>query len=156
MKPIGIIHSPYHSHDDIPIQGKFKPEVEGWLELEREYESGLKDLDGFTHAFLLYHFHRSDKVTLTGQPFLENESHGIFAIRSPHRPNHIGLSIVQIRNIQDNCLHFTHVDILDGTPLLDIKPYISHFDCVNDAKCGWIDKHFADGKIPEKAAHKNA
>ena len=155
MTPVGIIHTPYHSHDEIPIQGRFKPEVEGWLELEKEYGPGLKDLEGFSHAILLYYFHRSDKVTVTGQPFLENESHGIFAIRSPHRPNHIGLSVVRIKNIQENVLRFTNVDMLDGTPLLDIKPYVSYFDRFSDAKCGWIDKHFAGGKVPEKAVDKD-
>ena len=154
MKPIGIIHSPYHKHEDIPIQGKFKPDAEGWLELEKDYEPGLKNLEEFSHAILLYHFHRSDKVTVTGQPFLENKPHGIFAIRSPHRPNHIGLSIVLIKNIQENVLRFTNVDMLDGTPLLDIKPYVSYFDRFSDVKCGWIDKHFADGEIPKKATNK--
>lgn len=154
MTPIGFIHSPYHRHDDIPIQGRFKPNVEGWVELEKEYEPGLKDLNGFSHAILLYHFHRSDKSTATGRPFLENESHGIFAIRSPHRPNHIGLSVVRINSVRQNVLHFTNVDMLDGTPLLDIKPYISHFDCFADAKCGWIDKHFVNGRIPEVARKK--
>jgi len=154
LKPIGIIHSPYHEHDDIPIQGKFKPEAEGWLELEKEYEPGLKDLEGFSHAILLYHFHSSNKVRMTGQPFLENEPHGIFAIRSPHRPNHIGLSVIKIKSIEDNVLRFTNVDMLDGTPLLDIKPYITHFDCFLDANSGWTDKHFKDGTIPEKAVRK--
>jgi len=154
MTAIGVIHSPYHDHNDIPIQGRFKPEAKGWLELEKEYEDGLKDLEGFSHAILLYHFHASDKVTMTGRPYLENEPHGIFAIRSPHRPNHIGLSVVHIIRIQGNRMHFTNVDMLDGTPLLDIKPYSTHFDCFNDAKCGWIDKHFAAGAIPDKAVKK--
>ncbi len=152
---IGVIHTPYREHDNIPIQGRFKPAVEGWLELDKEYESGLNDLERFSHAILLYHFHGTDKVAMTGKPYLENEPHGIFAIRNPRRPNHIGLSVVQIRSIQANCLHFTHVDMLDGTPLLDIKPYITHFDCFPDAKCGWVDKHFADGEIPSKAIKKD-
>jgi tRNA-Thr(GGU) m(6)t(6)A37 methyltransferase TsaA len=156
MTPIGIIHSPYREHDDIPIQGRFQPDVQGWVELEKEYETGLRDLGAFSYAILLYHFHRSYKVTLTGQPFLENEPHGIFAVRSPHRPNHIGFSVIKIKSIQSNVLHFTNVDMLDGTPLLDIKPYISYFDSFNNGKCGWIDKHFAHGKIPKRAVHRNA
>jgi len=155
IRPIGVIHTPYQKHDDIPIQGRFKPEVEGWLELEKEYEPGLKDIEGFSHAILLYHFHDSDMVTLEGGAFLDNDAHGIFAIRSPNRPNHIGLSIIRIKNIEECRLRFTNVDMLDGTPLLDIKPYITHFDCFSDAKCGWIDKHFADGKVPEKAVDKD-
>jgi len=151
MKPIGLIHTPYHTCEDIPIQGRFKGDTRGRVELAKEYVSGLQDLDGFTHAVLLYHFHRSDKITTTGRPFLEKETHGIFAIRSPHRPNHIGLSVVRIQAIDGSSLWFTHVDMLDGTPLLDIKPYITHFDCFPDAECGWIDKHFAEGNIPERA-----
>jgi len=154
MRSIGIIHTPYHEQDEIPIQGKFKPDVEGWLELEEQYEAGLKDLDGFTCAILLYHFHRSDKVTLTGLPFLEDTPRGIFAIRSPHRPNHIGLSVVPIKRIQGRRVCFTHVDMLDGTPLLDIKPYVSHFDCVEQASSGWLDKHFAEGNVPARAKDK--
>jgi len=156
MTPIGVIHSPYHRHDEIPIQGRFKPNVEGWVELKKEYEPGLKDLNGFSYAILLYHFHRSDKSTVRGRPFLENTEHGIFAIRGPHRPNHIGLSVVKIRRIEGVRLYFIHLDMLDDTPLLDIKPYVSHFDCFTDAKCGWIDKHFVNGRIPEVAIEKNA
>lgn len=155
MEPIGVIHTPYRDHGEIPIQGRFKSDAEGWLELEEEYEPGLKDLDGFSHAIVLYVFHGSNKVTITGTPFLENEPHGIFAIRSPHRPNHIGLSIIRIKSIQNNILRFSNVDMLTGTPLLDIKPYVTHFDCFDDAKCGWIDKHFAAGGIPEKAVCKD-
>jgi len=156
IKPIGIIHTPYHEHADIPIQGRFKSDARGWAELDPEYQQGLQDLDGFSHAFLLYRFHASDRVTLTGRPFLENQEHGVFAIRSPHRPNHIGISVVEIERIEANGLHFTHVDMLDGTPLLDIKPYVTHFDCVPDARCGWIDKHFVDGQIPEATTKKKS
>lgn len=154
IKPIGIIHSPYREHADIPIQGRFKPEVQGWVELDAEYQEGLQDLSGFSHAYLVYYFHDSDKETLTGHPFLENQQHGIFAIRSPHRPNHIGISVVEIKCIEGNCLTFTHVDMLDGTPLLDIKPYVTHFDCFPNARSGWIDKFFADGDIVEAATNK--
>ena len=154
IKPIGLIHTPYHDHADIPIQGRFKSDVAGWVELQPGYRQGLRDLDGFSHAFLLYYFHGSDRTVLTGRPFLENRAHGIFAIRSPHRPNHIGMSVVLIERIENGCLHFTHVDMLDCTPLLDIKPYVTHFDCVPEARCGWIDKHFAHGQIPEATTKK--
>lgn len=154
IKPIGVIHTPYREHADIPIQGRFKPEVQGWVELDEEYQEGLRDLAGFSHAYLLYDFHESDKETLTGRPFLENQQHGIFAIRSPHRPNHIGISVVEIKGIEGNRLTFTHVDMLDGTPLLDIKPYVTHFDCFPNARSGWIDKFFADGDIPEATTKK--
>lgn len=151
MSPIGTIHTPYHAHDDIPIQGRFKPDQEGCAELKPEYQDGLKDLDGFSHAILLYHLHGSSRVKITGKPFLESVEHGIFAIRTLHRPNHIGLSVVKIVRIENNLLYFNYVDMLDGTPLLDIKPYVTHFDCFPDAVSGWIDKHFENECTPERA-----
>ena len=149
MQPIGVIHSPYKEIKGIPIQGTFDDSVEAWIELESEYAAGLKDLDGFSHAILVYVFHKSRREETEGQPFLEEEKHGIFAIRSPHRPNHIGLSVVKIKNIEANRMYFTEVDVLDGTPLLDIKPYVKHFDSRDDAVSGWLDKHFVDGTIPD-------
>jgi len=154
MHPIGVIHSPYKKPKDIPIQGTFKSDVEAWIELKEEYAVGLKDLDGFSHAMVLYYFHKSDREELEGMPFLEEVKHGIFAIRSPHRPNHIGLSVVKIKNIQANKMHFTEVDVLDGTPVLDIKPYIGHFDQRDSVICGWVDKHFEKGNIPDKTIIK--
>jgi len=156
VKPIGIIHTPYREHADLPIQGRFKSDARGWVELSPEYQEGLQGLGGFSHAFLLYYFHESDRSALTGRPFLEDQEHGIFAIRSPHRPNHIGISVVEIERIEADRLYFTHVDMLDGTPLLDIKPYVTHFDCFADARCGWIDKHFKNGQIPEATTKKKS
>jgi len=150
MHPIGIIHSPYNESKDIPIQGRFKDDVEAWAELDGDYVKGLKDLDKFSHAILLYYFHKSNKEGIEGKPFLEDDVHGIFAIRSPHRPNHIGLSIVKIKRIQENKLYFTGVDMFDGTPLLDIKPYVKYFDRRDNVVSGWLDKHFKNGKIPDK------
>ena len=150
LTPIGIIHTPYTEPKDMPIQGRFKDDVEGWLELKEEYVPGLRDLDGFSHLIIIYHFHRSDREEMQGQPYLEDESHGIFAIRSPHRPNHLGLSIVRLQRIEGNRIHFTEVDMLDGTPLLDIKPYVEHFDRREGVKSGWVDKHFEDGTAPEE------
>jgi len=150
LTPIGIIHSPYKQPKDIPIQGRFKDDVEGWAELKEEYVPGLKDLDGFSHAILIYYFHRSDVEHLEARPFLEQQTHGIFAIRSPHRPNHLGFSIVRIQRIEGNRLYFAEVDMLDETPLLDIKPYVEHFDRRENAKSGWLEKHFADGRIPDE------
>ena len=149
MRPIGIIYSPYKQNKDIPIQGVFKPDIEAWIELKDKYASGLKDLDGFSHAIILYYFHKSHTEEVTGQPFLEQNKHGIFAIRSPHRPNHIGLSIVKIKMIEANRIYFTEVDVLDQTPVLDIKPYVRYFDSRDDVRCGWVDKHFKDGNIPD-------
>jgi len=155
MNPIGIIHSPYKEPEDIPIQGHFKPAVKAFVQLGKRYVPGLKDLERFSHAILIYFFHRSQKVELEGKPYLEDTSHGIFSIRSPHRPNHIGFSIVKIEKIKGNKLHFSGVDMLDKTPLLDIKPYIRHFDYRDDVKSGWIDKHFEDGKVPGRTIVKS-
>ena len=150
MHPIGKICSPYKESTDIPIQGTFKSDVEAWIELKDKYAGGLKNLDEFSHAIILYYFHKSQREEIEGRPFLEQDKHGIFAIRSPHRPNHIGLSIVKIKRIEVNKLYFTEVDMLDGTPVLDIKPYVKYFDSRDNVKSGWLDKHFKDGNIPDE------
>ena len=154
MNPIGIIHSPYKESKDIPIQGRFKSNVEAWIELKDNYIKGLKDLKEFSHAILLYYFHKSDKENIIGKPFLEDDVHGIFAIRSPNRPNHIGFSVVKIMCIKENKMYFTQVDMIDGTPVLDIKPYVKYFDCPEDVISGWLDKHFKNDKIPDKTLIK--
>ena len=150
LHPIGVIYSPYKEVKDIPIQGRFKDDVEAWIELRDEYVKGLKDLEKFSHAILLYYFHKSEKENIEGKPFLEDDKHGIFAIRSPHRPNHIGLSVVKIKCIQENKLYFTQVDMINGTPLIDIKPYVKYFDSREGVVSGCLDKHFKNGKIPDK------
>ena len=150
IKPIGIINTPYKEPKNMPIQGKFEKGVTGQAELFAEYQDGLKDIEGFSHIVLIYYFDRSKDEKLISRPFLEDESHGIFAIRSPHRPNHIGFSIVKIEKVENNIVTFSEVDILDGTPLLDIKPYVSHFDSRENVKNGWLDKHFKTGKIPKR------
>ena len=144
IKQIGIIHSPYKSLNDIPIQGNLNSEVEAYVELNKKYKEGLPDLDGFSHAILIYYFHESKREDVIGRPYLENKKHGIFAIRSPHRPNHLGLSIVEVGRIVDNKLHFTCVDMLDETPLIDIKPYIKYFDHRENVISGWVEKHFKE------------
>ncbi|MDG6229415.1 MAG: tRNA (N6-threonylcarbamoyladenosine(37)-N6)-methyltransferase TrmO [Candidatus Thermoplasmatota archaeon] len=154
MDPIGKIHSPYKTSKDIPIQGRFKDDVEAFLELKKEYVKGLKDLDMFSHCILIYYFHKSTKITIVGKPFLEDDEHGIFAIRSPHRPNHIGFSVVKIQRIKGNKLYFTQVDMIDGTPLLDIKPYVRFFDSREVVISGWLEKHFKNGEIPDKTIIK--
>lgn len=154
MYPIGKIFSPYTQNKGIPIQGVFGSEAVAWVELQDEYAAGLRDLDGFSHAIILYYFHESQREDIEGRPFLEQDKHGIFAIRSPHRPNHIGLSIVKIRKIEANRLYFAEVDMLDGTPVLDIKPYVKYFDSREDVKCGWVDKHFENGSIPDETILK--
>ena len=154
MHPIGIIHSPYKESKNIPIQGIFKDDVEAWIELEDKYVKGLKDLDKFIYAIIIYYFHKSQREEVEGKPFFEQDKHGIFAIRRPNRPNHIGLSIVKIKSIKGNKMYFTEVDVLDGTPLLDIKPYVKHFDSRDNAVSGWLDKHFKSGNIPDNTIIK--
>jgi tRNA (adenine37-N6)-methyltransferase len=152
--PIGIIRTPYRTHKAMPIQGKFKPNVKGRAILNLKYKEGLQDLHGFSHAILLFYFHKSKEERLIVKPFLEDINHGVFATRSPHRPNHIGFSIVRIISIKKNILTFTEVDMLDKTPLLDIKPYISHVDTRKNVKNGWAQKHFKKDKLPRRAIHK--
>jgi len=154
LKHIGIIHTPYKNAKDIPIQGIFKKDVIGQIELFSEYQQGLKDVEGFSYLILIYHFNRAKGEKIIGKPFLEDTKHGIFAIRSPERPNHIGISIVKVKNIENNTITFSEVDILDNTPLLDIKPYVSHFDLRKNVKNGWLDKHFKNGKTPKKTGKK--
>ena len=154
IKPIGIIHTPYKEPKGIPIQGKFEKGVTGQAELFSGYQQGLKDVEGFSHVILIYYFHRSKEEQFLGKPFLEDIKHGIFAIRSPHRPNHIGFSIVKLEGVENNVVRFSEVDILDNTPLLDIKPYVSHFDSRNNVKNGWLEKHFKGGKIPKRTKLK--
>ncbi len=154
MYPIGIIHSPYKESKDIPIQGIFNDKIEAWIELKDEYVDGLKDLDQFSHAIIIYHFHKSHKEEIEGEPFLERNKHGIFAIRSPHRHNHIGVSIIKIKRISGNKIYFTEVDVLDGTPLLDIKPYVKYFDSRDNVISGWVDKHFISSNIPDETIIK--
>lgn len=150
LKPIGIIHTPYKEPKGIPIQGKFEKSVTGIIEIFPEYQKGLKDIEGFSHLILIYHFSRSKEEKLVGKPFLEDQEHGIFAIRSPHRPNHLGFSIVKLKKVKDNIIIFSEVDMLDGTPLLDIKPYVDHFDSRKHVKNGWIERHFKNCKIPKR------
>jgi len=152
--PIGIIHTTYKEPKGIPIQGKFEKGVIGTIRLFPKYQAGLKDIEGFSHVILIYHFNRSKEERLVSKPFLEDIEHGIFAIRSPHRPNHIGFSIVKLKSVQGNVITFSEVDILDGTPLLDIKPYVKHFDSRDKVKNGWIGKHFKNGNIPKRTKIK--
>ena len=150
VKPIGIIYTPYKDVKGMPIQGRFEKNAKGQIEIFPEYIQGLKDIEGFSHVILIYYFDKAKEEKVVGKPFLEDEPHGIFAIRSPMRPNHIGFSIVKLEKVEDNKITFSEVDILDNTPLLDIKPYVSHFDSREDVKSGWIDKHFTNGKIPKR------
>jgi len=156
IDPIGIIHSPYKKPKNIPIQGRFKENVEAFAILREEYKEGLRDLQEYSHAILIYHFHKikAKDEKIVAQPYLEKKTHGVFSIRSPYRPNRIGFSIVKIKKVVDNKLYFTEVDMLDQTPLIDIKPYVEYFDKREDVRSGWIEKHFKNGEIPKKTILK--
>ena len=139
LEPIGIIHSPYQKKEDIPIQGVFKPEGVGSIEVFDQYAEGLTDVEGFSHLLLIYSFHKSKGFSLLAKPFLEDKLHGIFAIRSPHRPNHLGVSVVRLLERDGNTLRVGEIDVFDGTPLLDIKPYVPKFDERKNVKIGWLE-----------------
>lgn len=138
FKPIGTIRSPFHNKEGMPIQPKGARGIKGTIELLPEYVEALVDLDGFSHIMLLYHFHRSRRCNLTIVPFLDDQPHGVFSTRAPNRPNPIGLSVVELERIDNNILHIMNVDILDGTPLLDIKPYALEFDHHESTRSGWL------------------
>lgn len=140
FQPVGIIHTPYREKAGVPIQGVFDTETKAEVEVFPQFAEGLDSLDGFTHIFLIYHFNQSSGYDLITKPFLENRSRGVFSIRAPRRPNPIGLSIVRLEKVKGNILEISEVDILDGTPLLDIKPYIPQFDNRVDASSGWAEK----------------
>jgi len=140
-KPIGIIRSPFKEAKGTPIQSVAAQEIVGTIEVAPEYVAGLKDIEGFSHLILLYHFHLITESSLLVKPFLDNELHGIFATRSPSRPNPIGISVVRLSKVEGNILYIKDVDTIDGTPLLDIKPYVPEFDIRETDKTGWFAKN---------------
>lgn len=146
--PIGIIHSPHKKEIGIPIQPAFALDIQGNIEIFPDFAEGLKDLEGFSHIILICHFHESRKYKLHVRPFLDEDLHGVFATRAPKRPNAIGLSIVRLIRISGLNIFFAGNDILDQTPLLDIKPYVPDFDAYNDCETGWYDKASRNNKPP--------
>jgi tRNA-Thr(GGU) m(6)t(6)A37 methyltransferase TsaA len=140
FSPIGIIHTPFTDLENMPIQPAGAVGVKGTVEVFEDFQAGLKDLDGFSHIILVYCFHRSRSFDLHVVPFLDSEPRGLFATRAPKRPNPIGLSVVRLDKIEDGVLHIQNVDILDSTPLLDIKPYVPEFDAQADVRIGWLEK----------------
>jgi tRNA-Thr(GGU) m(6)t(6)A37 methyltransferase TsaA len=138
-KPIGIINTPFKRKKGMPIQPAGAEGIKGTIELNPEYLNGLLDLDDFSHIYLIYHFHKSEGYKLQVKPFLDQNTHGVFATRAPNRPNPIGFSIVKLIHIEGNILEIENVDMLDGTPLLDIKPFIPAFDFYATDKTGWMN-----------------
>ena len=137
-RQIGLIRSPFQDPAGMPIQPNSARGVEGTVVIEEALAPGLRDLDGFSHIILLYHFHLSRGVELLVKPFLDDQERGLFATRAPRRPNSIGLSIVELLEVRGNILRIANVDVLDRTPLLDIKPYVSYFDQPEATRLGWL------------------
>ena len=136
---IGTIHSPFKDTAGVPIQPAFAGQTEGTVEVQAEYREALADLEGFERIWLVYWFDRAAPFKARVKPFMDHQTHGLFATRAPARPNPIGLSCVRLLSIEGTTLHVGGIDILDGTPLLDIKPYASRFDRFNVTRCGWLD-----------------
>lgn len=143
-RPIGVIHTPFKTPEGTPIQPPGGVDDCAVVEVFPEYREGLRDIEGFSHIILLYHCHRSSAVRLTVTPFLDDAEHGLFATRAPARPNAIGLSVVRLLRVEGASLFIREVDIVDGTPLLDIKPYVPKFDARSCERTGWLEKQ-ADG-----------
>ncbi|MEW6215199.1 MAG: tRNA (N6-threonylcarbamoyladenosine(37)-N6)-methyltransferase TrmO [Nitrospirota bacterium] len=137
VKPIGIIHSPFKSIQKTPIQPS-RSKATGEVEIFKEYQEGLEDIEGFSHIILIYKFHKSRGYRLKVKPFLDGKNRGLFATRYPNRPNQIGLSIVKLLRREENILFVKGIDVIDGTPLLDIKPYVPDFEPGGKIKIGWL------------------
>jgi tRNA-Thr(GGU) m(6)t(6)A37 methyltransferase TsaA len=146
-QPIGIIHSPHKEIKGVPIQPSSAKGIQGEIELFEEYQDGLKDLNGFSHIIILYDFHKSKGYSLQIKPFLDEKLRGVFATRAPKRPNQIGLSVLKLNGIKANKLYVENVDMLDETPVLDIKPYASPFDAVEEEKIGWLSKNIKESDV---------
>jgi tRNA-Thr(GGU) m(6)t(6)A37 methyltransferase TsaA len=139
-KPIGTIRSPFKDINNMPIQPSGAKGVRGTVEIESEFVAGLKDLEGFSDIILIYHFHISKGYSLEVRPFLDNNIHGVFSTRAPKRPNSIGISMVKLIRIEGCILHIEDVDVVDATPILDIKPYVPEFDIRKVERIGWLSK----------------
>jgi tRNA-Thr(GGU) m(6)t(6)A37 methyltransferase TsaA len=147
FQSLGTIHSSHKKLSDIPIQPVFSKGIKGTVIVKPKFAEGLMDLNEFSHIHLFYYFHKSQKTRLYVKPYLSEKERGIFSTRAPHRPNKIGMSLVRLTAIKGNVLHIEDVDILDGTPLIDIKPYIQRFDSRKNVKSGWQDE------VPEDVAY---
>jgi len=141
FKPIGIIFTPYQDSQGTPIQAAASLGVQGRIQIFSEYQEGLQDVEGFSHLILIYVFHLCRDYSLQVKPFLDDVERGVFATRAPARPNPIGLSVVRLKRVEEGTLYISDVDMLDGTPLLDLKPYVPEFDHRAGARIGWLKKN---------------
>ena len=149
-RPIGIVHTPFESLEGMPIQPAGALGVRGTVDVFPEYAEGLRDVDGFSHLILLYHLHQTAEPKLVVTPFMDSRARGVFATRAPTRPNPIGLSVVKLLKAEGRTLHVENVDVLNGTPLLDIKPYVPEFDHHRADRVGWLEQ--AKGAVQNKKA----
>jgi tRNA-Thr(GGU) m(6)t(6)A37 methyltransferase TsaA len=156
-RPIGTIRTPFSSPEGVPIQPAAAKGVVGRAELDPGLADGLKDLEGFSHVILIYHFDRARPAALRAKPYMDSVERGVFATRSPSRPNAIGISVVRLLAIEKNVLFVENVDIVDCTPLLDIKPYVPQFDGADDVRIGWLQDNVGkldhtrdDGRFSER------
>lgn len=161
LKPIGVIHSPFAEPKGTPVQPPAAKDVEGVVEVYPEFAEGLQGVEGFSHLILIYYLHLCNKQELVVKPFLGEEMHGVFATRAPGRPNLLGMSVVRLIKVKDNKLHVKDVDIVEGTLLLDIKPYVAAFDVRQNVQSGWFEKNIHklattkdDGRFAENAGKK--
>ena len=147
FRPIGIIHSPFKKPRGTPIQPIGARDVRGTIEVFPEYIGGLKDVQGFSHIIVICHLHLSGEAALEVKSFLDDQFHGVFATRSPARPNPVGISVMRLDRIEENVLHIQDVDLVDGTPLIDIKPYVPEFNVRVAERTGWLGRNVH--KLPE-------
>ena len=140
FRPIGTVHTPFKSADGMPVQASRSENAPGTVVIAEDYAEGLEDLDGFSHVVLVCHLHLTRPYKLKVIPFLDDVPRGLFATRAPSRPNPIAVSVVALEKIEDNTLHIRGVDLIDGTPLLDIKPYIDEFDEPVAMRFGWLEE----------------
>jgi tRNA-Thr(GGU) m(6)t(6)A37 methyltransferase TsaA len=135
---IGIVRSPFTALEGMPLQSVGAEDVHGTIEIKPAFADGLRDLEGFSHVYVLTHLHRARPAGLTVIPFLDDTPRGVFATRSPRHPNPVGLSIVRLNRVQGTSLHVSGLDLLDGTPVLDLKPYVPAFDSIPAERIGWF------------------
>lgn len=141
LTSIGIIHSPFTNLIGMPIQPSSAKGARGYIELKKRFVSALADLNGFSHIYLIYYFHKAKSFKEKVIPYLDNKKRGLFSTRSPSRPNPIGLSVVKLLSIEENRVYVENLDILDGTPLIDIKPYVHEMEAVENLRSGWLEKY---------------
>jgi tRNA-Thr(GGU) m(6)t(6)A37 methyltransferase TsaA len=140
-RSIGVIRTPFTEREGMPIQPAGARDVAGEVHLDPELAEGLQDLDGFSHIYLIYHFHQSSGYSLRVTPFMDDVQRGLFATRAPRRPNPVGLSVVRLQGVEGNVLRVLDVDVLDKTPLLDVKPFVPRFDAPEACRCGWLEEN---------------